>query len=371
MANEKKHEKKAQDVAPAPQAPEANETPQPTPEPTPEAPPVTLVTTTALVPAGRFGIVAPTVAQLDALDVAAKEKFAAFVALMSDEAISADTKTKIQQLVEQANPIKPGMEEVVTTWTVPRAVLCQPTTNDPKKPESARPGDIFTSTGQLIERPLPLIPLYFNEENIMFKQGEKAPECAAPDAKIGLPYGQCGTCPHLPLGKQNGGRGQQKKTACQNQIVVAFLTADLQQIYMVQFGKTSRSAGSALIGLAKGQPFPWKQSYLLSSVKETGDLGVYYIYKIEPTGKDNTPEAQKVAKALSELYQATRKKMLGEYYYRVATSEQSAVVAESDFVDDNKLESANLDPSRKGQEPDLAGAAATPGPSVRSNAKPM
>lgn len=369
MANEKKQEKKAQDAAPAPVPQVAAPETQPAPTPTPDVP------TTALVPSvpvtGRFGIVAPTIAQLDALDAAAKEKFNAFVSLAGDDTIPAELKTKIQQLIEQANPIKPGMEEVVTTWTVPRLVLCQPTTNDPKKPDSARPGDIFSSTGQLIEKPLALIPLYFNEENIKFKTGEKAPECSAPDAKIGLPYGKCETCPHLPLGKQNGGRGTQKKTECQNQIVVAFVTADLSQVYLVQFGKTSRSAGSALIGLAKGQPFPWKQSYLLSSSKETGDLGVYYIYKIEPTGKDNSPETHKVAKALSELYQANRKKMLGEYYFRASTSEENAAAAEGEFVDDSKLEGANLDPSRKGQEPDLAGAAAQPGPSVRSSAKPM
>jgi hypothetical protein len=122
------------------------------------------------------------------------------------------------------------------------------------------------------------------------------------------------------------------------------------------------------MSLAKAQPFPWKQSYLLSSSKETGDLGTYFILKIEPTGKDNTLEAQQVAKALNELYTANRKKFIGEYYYNAATGAQAAAAAEADF--DGKLE-AGLDPSRRGEEPDLAGAAAAPSPSVKSTSKPM
>lgn len=371
MSNEKKTEKKAE-------APKATGNGTPTPQEAapgqPEVPKAELVEmpppNAALVPIAKAGLRLPTLQELDDLSVAAKTKFEALTVLLGDTGLTEGARVKIQALIEQANPIKLGMEEVVTSWSVPRITLCQPTTNDPKKPEPARPGDIFTSAGQLLEKPLGVIPIYFNEENIMFTQGEKAPACSAPDAKVGSPFGACVSCVHLPFGKQNGGRGKQEKTACQNQIVVALLAADLSQVYVVQFAKTSRGAGSALIALAKAQPFPWKQSYLLSSQKEVGDLGTYYIYKIEPTGKDNTPEAHRIAKSLYELYQANRQKMLGEYYYRVATGEKTAVAAEENFVDDAKL-AAGLDANRRGEEPDLSGGAAAPGPSVKSSAKPM
>jgi hypothetical protein len=365
MSNEKKHDKKtnggtAETVSAADKASVTDAVFVETAE-SAEAPPAT----TALVTLSKDYKV-PTVEELDALAVVAKEKFDALSTLLADSSLSTENKAKVQALIAQANPIKPGMEEMSTTWSVPRIVLCQPTTNDPKKPESARPGDIFTTSGQLLEKPFAFIPLNFNPENIKFKQGEKAPECSSPDAKVGSPYGVCAKCPHLPLGQQNGGRGKQVKTECQNQIVVAVLAADLSQVYLAQFAKTSRGAGSALVALAKAQPFPWKQSYLLSSTKETGDLGVYHIYKVEATGKDNSTEAQTIALAFHDLYDANRKKMLGEYYYRLSTSDQTAAAAEQGFASDDKLAQGMAD-----HEPDLSGGAAAPGPSMKSSAKPM
>lgn len=361
MANDKKGEKKTAE-APANGNGAA-------PEKAADAAPTSTAATAIVVAKPATGLPVPTIQDLDALAATARDKFEAFALLLNDESLSAPVKEKLKGLIDQANPVKPGMEEVVTTWSVPRITLVQPTTNDPKKPESARPGDLYSSAGQLLERPFGFIPFYFHTENIKFKQGEKAPECSAPDAKLGSPYGLCQSCPHLPLGQQNGGRGQQKKTECQNQIVVAALSADLSQVYLMQFAKTSRSAGSALMALAKAQPFPWKQSYLLSSSKETGDLGTYYILKTEPTGKDNSAEAQRVAKALNEMYTANRKKFLGEYYFNASAGSQTAAAAEADF--DAKLD-AGLDPGRRGgEEPDLASPPPAPTPSVKSSAKPM
>lgn len=358
MANDKKVDKKPEAATPPAPAPTVAETP---------APETAAPTTAIATQAPKGAIVVPTLTELDGLADAASAKLTALSTLLSGGSLSDTSKAQLQLLIEQANPIKPGMEEVNTRWTVSRIVLCQPTTNDPKKPEMARPGDLFTTSGQLLQKPFGFIPLYFNEENIMFKTGEKAPECAAPDAKLGSAYGLCLKCPHLPLGKQNGGRGKQEKTNCQNQIVVALVSADFSNVYVVQFGKTSRSAGSALISLAKAQPYPWKQKYNLVTQKETSDLGVYWTLKVEPTGKDNSPEEQAIAKALSELYQANRKQMLGEYYFKAASGDGAAAISEQSFVDDAKLE-AGL---KGGVEPDLSGPTSSPGPNVRSSAKPM
>lgn len=323
-------------------------------------------TLTVSVPANPLGIKIPSIAEVEELELISSQKLGDVRALLDDPMFTDEERKKLKQLVEQANPVREGMEEVNTTWAVPRVQIAQPTTQSAAKPESAKQGMLYTTTGRLLETPLQFIPLNFNYENIMFKQGEKAPECSAPDAKLGQPYGICLKCPHLPFGQQNGGRGDQKKTDCQNQIVVAMLAYDLSAVYICQFGKTSRGTGSALMSLAKGQPFAWKQSYLLSTEKKTGDLGVYFVYKIEPTGKDNPDNVLKIAEAFFRLYSANRKRFLGDYYLKAGSSQQTTALAEAEF-DRNKL-AAGLGGEDAG-EPDLS--APPPASSVRSSGKPM
>jgi hypothetical protein len=242
--------------------------------------------------------------------------------------------------------------------------VVQPTTQATAKPDAAKPGDIYTAAGSLLQRPFNFIPIYFNYENVMFEVGEKAPTCSSPDGKLGSLYGVCAACPNLPFGQQNGGRGEQKKTDCQNQIVVALLAADLSNLYVMAFGKTSRGAGSALMGLAKQHPFPWKQSYMLNTEKKTNDTGTYYVLKIEPTGKENPPDVIKVADVLSDLYEANRHRALGEFYLRAGNAAQTAAAGEAAF---NAQTSSKLDDGL-GDEPDLS----TPPPSTaRSASKPM
>lgn len=310
----------------------------------------------------QAGVQVPTVEEMDKLAVLSDEAMTALSALLQDKDLSDESKGKVQTLLDQARPQKPGMEEVNTTWTVTRLSIAQPTTQAAAKPESAKQGDIFSQAGTLIERPFSFIPLWFHEENVLFPEGARVPECSAPDAKLGQPFGLCIKCPHLPFGKQNAGRGDQKQTDCQNQIVVAALSTKLDAVYILTFAKTSRKAGNALISLAKNDPFPWKKSYLLQTEKQTGDKGTYFIYKIEPTGKENAPDAIKIGAALNGLYGANRKKMLAEYKYRAANASVMAAQIES-TVDPNLLMGGV-----GGEEPDLGGA---PTPSVRGASKPM
>ena len=196
--------------------------------------------------------------------------------------------------------------------------------------------------------------------------------CQAPDGKLGSPFGECSKCPHLPFGKQNGGRGDQQRTDCQSNIVAVMLTADLTNpsVYMVQFGKTSRKAGSALMGLAGQQTAVWRQSYLLNTEKKTGDLGLYFVHKIEPTGKDNPDHVMKLAEALYGMYVAGRKISLADWYARPQRAPMAAIEAEGHFA------ASTLDAglSDTGVEPDLSAPAATTAPATkgaRSSNKPM
>ena len=320
---------------------------------------------TVLERIAQLGVVLPKRADMDKLSAIVAMKREALSQLAGDAELSDVIRTKVHTLVDLANPIKPGMEEVSTSWAPSRIMIHQPTTTDPKKPESSKPGNLYSSSGQFVENPFPFIPLNFHEENINFEQGQKQPVCSSPDGKVGGQFGICQECVYLPFGKQHGGRGDQAKTDCQSQIVVLLLAVDLSQIYVCQFSKTSRAAGSALISLAKAQPFPWKQSYLLSTEKKVGALGTYWILKVEATAKDNSAEACKVAKVLQELYAAERKRNLAEFYLSIAAAPLNATAMEAAAT---AQLGTGLSPGYD-EEPDLT--ATSGNTSVRSAVQPM
>ncbi len=342
-----------------------------------EAPlPTEIVTTpasngkTALVVLSKAGVKVATLAEIEQLTEEYNGKLAVLSALLNDTTLPELMRNQIMVLVELAQPIKPGMEEMESRGgEIPRVNICQPTSQKSSKPEAARPGDLFTDNGSMLEKPFPFIPIYFHEENVLFPQGSKAPECKAPDGKYGMPYGLCAggdgvaPCPNLPFGKQNGGQGEQKQTDCFGQTVVTVLTMDLQHVYDIPFAKTSYSAGRALMKLARGQAMAWKQSYVLDTEKKSGEKGLYYVAKIAATSKDNSADVLRVGKAFSELYAAQRKKFLAEYYRNASSSQAQAVQAENEFQRD----SSTLDTGDDGAEPDVMPAAST---AARSS-KPM
>lgn len=314
-------------------------------------------------------------AQLDPaeLEEIVQQRRNVLAALMTDETLSESTRLAVQTLAALASPNKPGMEEVSTAWKVPRIHIVQPTTQSEAKPEQAKNGDLYTTAGQLLDKSWTGIPIYFYEENVNFPKESKNPICQAPDAKLGSPFGECSKCPHLPYGKQNGGRGEQQRTDCQNNIVAVMLTADLThpQVYTMQLGKTSRKAGSALMSLAGQQTAVWRQSYVFTTEKKTGEIGVYYLYKVEPTGKDNSADVMKVAEALYGMFVAGRKRDLADWYARPQRAQQVAVAAEGEFA----AGALDVGLANAGVEADLTTpvptAGAAKGSSARSSNKPM
>lgn len=290
------------------------------------------------------------------------------IALGDDETLPDRMRQVVKDLAALASPSRPGLEEMDGAWTIARANIAQPTSQSDAKPGAAKNGDIYTTSGQLLEKPSGIIPFYIHEENINFpKGGGKNPVCQSPDAKLGSPFGECLKCTHLPFGKQNGGRGDQVQTDCYSNIVVVGVTDDLKQVLKFQFGKTSRKAGAALLALARQQLYVWKQSYLINTEKKTGDLGVYWVYQVAPTGKDNDKDVLRLCEALHGLYHAERQRFLADWYSRPQKAPQVAAQAEGEF------HGGALDAGLStGVEPDLSTPPpVAPGASTRSSAKPM
>lgn len=292
-------------------------------------------------------------------------------ALADDPAMPDTIRQAVRDIAADASPIKPGLEEMLLAWKLPRIMIAQPTTRSDAKPETAKNGDLFTTAGQLLVSPWTGIPLYFYEENINFKDGQKNPVCSAPDAKLGSPFGECLKCQYLPFGKQNNGKGDQEQSDCVNNIVCIMLAGDLSKVYSVQFGKTSRKAGSALLQLAGAQRLVWTQSYQLSTEKKTNDAGMWWFYNVKPTGTNNPAHVGKLSETIYSLYIAERKLMLHNHYSRPARAPQAAAEAEGAFA--GGVIDANLTPG-EGEEADLTTPVtpiATGNKNTRSSHKPM
>lgn len=63
----------------------------------------------------------------------------------------------------------------------------------------------------------------------------------------------------------------------------------------------------------------------------TADVGLYYVYKVEPTGKNNIPDVMRLAETLYGLYVAERKRFLANWYARPVRAPMVAAAAEAAF----------------------------------------
>jgi hypothetical protein len=306
------------------------------------------------------------------LDAAVAKALEGLSDLQANKDLSDGQRASVANLLALASPQRPGMEEMAEAWRIPRIMIAQPTSQSDAKPDSARNGDLYTTSGQLLERPFNFTPINFHRENINFPQGGRNPVCSSLDGKLGSPFGECEKCPHLPFGMQNGGRGDQHRTDCQTSIVCAAMSNNFDtgqaQVYLIHFSKTSYSAGRALMKLMTPHPFVWKQNYLLNTAKQQAEVGLYYTYNVTGTGKDNDAGTHVISQRMYALYSAERNRRLAEWYARPARAATVAAEAEAQFaggVLDTNLED--------GIEPDLT----TPPPpapsskSARNAPKPM
>ena len=295
-------------------------------------------------------------------------------ALVDDPSMPEDARQAVRDLAAYASPTKPGLEEMLVAWKLPRVMIAQLSTRTEAKPESAKGGDLFTTAGILLPKPFEIIPAYFHEENINFKDGQKVPVCSSPDAKLGSPLGECAKCPFLPFGKQNGGQGDQEPTDCTNNIVCIAVPTDLSQVYAVQFGKTSHKAGRAMMQLAGAQKQVWAQSYRITTDVSNNASGKWWHYKVEATGRNNPDHVRKLVETIYALYIAERKLMLHGHYTRPARAPQAAAEAEGNFAAGAIEANLASGDGSGGEEADLTTPVtpiATGNKNARSTHKPM
>lgn len=316
----------------------------------------------------------PSKMDIETLQANAGNALGTLAGLLEDASLSELIRKKVGRIVTKLNPNREGYETDSTgVWKIPNMLVNQFTTTHKSKPDNAKPGDLFTTSGLLISRPFKYYVLYMYERNILFEQGEDRPKCSSPDGKLGSPFGFCEKCQFLPINKQKGAWASRTKTNCANVLDALVIDASFNDMYLLSFSKTSRTAGSALHDILNASDNIFDREFQLDTELKNTESGKYYVLKATPTGVLLNPERMKdghrddepspnelVASSLVSLFKAYREVQIHKHYNGAAGGTEAAERMEENF-----------DPSKhvdgSGEEPTFDGVS----DSARSNVKPM
>ena len=310
------------------------------------------------------------------LDLQYEQSLAALVALKDEQTLPAEIRQHADRLTKWLNRESDAMENMDTSTRLTQIAMVQPTTQHAAKPDNAKPGDLFSTVGDLISRPFKFRVLYGFRTHVRFQQGEKAPVCGSPDGVLGSPLGKCDLCAFAPMGTQKipgtttvKPWNDQKTSECANQLTFLVVDSTYSNIYEITFSKTSFKAGNVLATLAKGSGDKlWNKEFMLETEKQANAKGTYYILKVSPAGNPIDDGHDKVCLALKSFYVAGRQKFLRVFYDSYNNADQTAQQAESGFNPNGAL--AGLD---GGVEENLNAPVQSPATSAktRTSAKPM
>lgn len=225
------------------------------------------------------------------------------------ETADPDEQAGLERLMKSAKPVTRGREEMAQNWNIPTIRIVAGTTKDPSKPATAQVGDMYATNGRLITSPFVFTPLYIYETNRMFQEGQNAPICWSPDAKLGTMFGPCNRCTHQPMGKNATG----ERTDCNNGISMIVLAQDWK-IYRIEFFKTSRKAGASVDRLVQSQDFLWERWFELKTAEVSSNNYTYHVFKTAAHGDDVGSTAVKAADALYDLIKTERDAFLDKHY---------------------------------------------------------
>jgi hypothetical protein len=227
-----------------------------------------------------------------------------------------DDQVGLQRLMKSAKPVVKGREEMAQNWNIPTVRVVYGTTKDPSKPSAAKVGDMYATNGRLIKPPFKFTPLYIYESNRNFQEGQNAPICWSPDAKLGTMFGYCNRCAHQPLGKNPTG----EKTDCNNGVCMIVMSEDWK-VYRLEFFKTSRKAGASVDRLVQSQDFLWERWFEMQTQQVSSGGYEYFVFKTAPQG-DDVPQVQAQAcDILYDMIKIERDAFLEKHYEQALASE--------------------------------------------------
>lgn len=232
---------------------------------------------------------------------------------------------KLQSLITRMDPNKPGFEEMGGSgWSIPIVRLRQMMSSN--APANSKNGDLYTDTGAVLPAPWKFIPLYMHYGHAKFEPGNSTPTCRSEDAKVSV-YGDiCAQCNDRPF-------KDDQKTMCQKSINVYCFDETFENLYRLQFSKTSYRAGTRLFHQAGSDKNMWDRVYALSSEVKSreGDGAKYWVFNVAPVGTEVDAKYKQLAAFVCEKVAEMRAKIKASVASRANAGKQVMATLPDNF----------------------------------------
>jgi hypothetical protein len=218
-----------------------------------------------------------------------------------------DLKSNVQELIDRMGQVLEGIGDEGVEWRMPLLKLFQATSSREGLPRGIAPGDLILGE-QVLEAPLSFIPIRIYEQRQFWDpdMANKRLLCQSPDAVLGQIGVECKTCRHSAWVEGQG-------TDCNKIHTVIGITADLKEVFSMNFAKSQYKVGTEFKSmLKKAGVAPYARTYALSSETNPNTKTVEQ-FKIEalPADKRRTPDAViPFVKAFFDMTTTDRKEFL-------------------------------------------------------------
>lgn len=202
------------------------------------------------------------------------------------DGIDDDHIDQVSTLLKQFAPEQKGVYADDEGVMFPEIRLYHGVGNDPNRPSNCIPGHFYLSTKETVGQSFEATPIAVWAGRSMWppqgEEGPKGPICQSMDRLVGTNFGSCEECPNRPW-RDN------KKQACQDDVVAFMLTRDMKDIILVRFQKTSVNAGKQLIRYIRRSYVPWGKWYTVKSeetISPNNNKFRYFVMKVEPSAEE-------------------------------------------------------------------------------------
>ena len=221
---------------------------------------------------------------------------------------------RLEHLVTSMDPNKPGFEEMGgARWTPAIVRIHQGLSRN--VPMNSKLGGLYTDTGDMLTMPWEFVPVYMHYSNTKFAMSadgsgggdsDKNRLCMSMDGETSTRGQLCAECPDRPFRDNH-------VSDCKRAIEVYVFDKNFENLYKIQFVKTSYRAGSKLFRQAGATPTPWERVFALGVEQETNQHtnppSKYYIFSVTPTGNKTDAKYLRLARFIYEKITEARKTM--------------------------------------------------------------
>lgn len=265
-----------------------------------------------------------------------------------EKALAKTNLETVQRIVQAVAEPKVGVELLPgqRAFAFPEIRLHQGLSSD--VPMDSKPGLLYSTDGNSIGKEIEVIPLCLYHSRVKFPPksqggddaGGNMPVCMSDDGILSTKGIECKTCPDYDYE-----RG--KIDRCTKIISMICVPADTDKypgVYVIRFKGKSYRAGAKLMTACQMITVtrPWSKSYMLATDSESNNMGKYWVFTIQSTGKTVEPQVQGELGKLYEIIAKAREKQLRET--AEAAKNIKTIVDSADVGDVNPDEVSKSEP---------------------------